>query len=54
VAVQRLDARRRRGVVPCRRSASGIALHPHFNHNDLYHVVQIAAMLLFYRGIRRF
>lgn len=31
--------------------ASGVALHPHFNHNDLYHVVQIAAMLLFYRGL---
>ena len=32
--------------------ASGLAPHPHFNHNDLYHVVQIAAMLLFYRGLR--
>lgn len=27
-----------------------IAPHQHFNHNDLYHVVQIAAMALFYRG----
>lgn len=27
-----------------------IALHPSFNHNDLYHVVQTAAMYLFYRG----
>lgn len=27
-----------------------VALHEHFNHNDLYHVVQIAAMTLFYRG----
>ncbi|HEV3008357.1 MAG TPA: hypothetical protein VGX52_04930 [Burkholderiales bacterium] len=33
--------------------ASGFALHPHFNHNDLYHVIQIAAMALFYRGARR-
>jgi hypothetical protein len=33
--------------------ASGIALHRHFNHNDLYHVVQIAAMLLFYRGLSK-
>jgi hypothetical protein len=33
--------------------ASGIALHRHFNHNDLYHVIQVAAMLLFYRGARR-
>lgn len=32
--------------------ASGLALHPHFNHNDLYHVIQIAAMVLFYRGAR--
>ncbi|HWM40887.1 MAG TPA: hypothetical protein VNP36_00490 [Burkholderiales bacterium] len=33
--------------------ASGLALHEHFNHNDLYHVIQIAAMALFYRGARR-
>lgn len=32
--------------------ASGIALHAHFNHNDLYHVVQAAAMFLLYRGVR--
>ena len=25
--------------------ASGFALHEHFNHNDLYHLVQLAAML---------
>ncbi|MFZ2490113.1 MAG: hypothetical protein WA208_01380 [Thermoanaerobaculia bacterium] len=30
--------------------ASGFALHPHFNHNDLYHVVQIVALWLLYRG----
>lgn len=30
--------------------SSGLALHRHFNHNDLYHVVQIAAIALFYRG----
>ncbi len=29
---------------------SGFALHRHFNHNDLYHVIQIAAMALFYIG----
>jgi len=34
--------------------AGRLALHQHFNHNDLYHVIQIAAMLLFYRGVRRF
>jgi hypothetical protein len=33
--------------------ASGFALHQHFNHNDLYHVIQIAAMVLLYRGARR-
>jgi hypothetical protein len=32
--------------------ASGFALHPHFNHNDLYHVVQIGAILAFYRGLK--
>ncbi|HEX9431148.1 MAG TPA: hypothetical protein VF936_00015 [Burkholderiales bacterium] len=32
--------------------ASGFDLHRHFNHNDLYHVIQIAAMLLYYRGAR--
>jgi hypothetical protein len=32
--------------------ASGFALHQHFNHNDLYHVIQLAAMFLFYRGVR--
>jgi hypothetical protein len=31
--------------------ASGFALHRHFNHNDLYHVIQAGAMLLFYRGL---
>jgi hypothetical protein len=33
--------------------ASGFALHRHFNHNDLYHVIQIAATVLLYRGARR-
>jgi hypothetical protein len=32
--------------------ALGLAPHPHFNHNDLYHVIQIAAMFLLYRGAR--
>ena len=27
-----------------------IALHEYFNHNDLYHVIQIAAMALFFKG----
>ena len=33
--------------------AGHVALHQHFNHNDLYHVVQIAAMALYYAGARR-
>jgi hypothetical protein len=32
--------------------ASGFALHAHFNHNDLYHLIQIAAMAFLYRGAR--
>jgi hypothetical protein len=28
----------------------GIALHEHLNHNDLYHLIQIAGMVLFFRG----
>lgn len=31
---------------------SGLALHPHFNHNDLYHVVQTVGTWLLYRGGR--
>ena len=27
-----------------------VALHRHFNHNDLYHVIQMAALYAFYRG----
>ena len=33
--------------------ASGFTLHGHFNHNDLYHVIQIAALVLLYRGAKR-
>ena len=29
---------------------SGITFHPYFNYNDLYHVVQMGAMYLLYRG----
>jgi hypothetical protein len=32
--------------------AMKLAPHPHFNHNDLYHVIQLAAMWLLYRGAR--
>ncbi len=32
--------------------ASGLALHENFNHNDLYHVIQMGAFYLLYRGGR--
>ena len=32
--------------------ASGFTLHRHFNHNDLYHVIQLVALWLLYRGGR--
>jgi hypothetical protein len=31
---------------------SGLALHAHFNHNDLYHVLQMGPTWLLYRGGR--
>ncbi len=30
--------------------ASGLGLHQHFNHNDLYHVIQMVGVCLLYRG----
>ena len=30
--------------------ASGVSLHEHFNHNDLFHLIQIPALYLFLRG----
>ena len=32
---------------------SGFGLHRHFNHNDLYHVIQVAGLWLLYRGVLR-
>lgn len=32
--------------------AMRLAPHPHFNHNDLYHVIQLGAFWLLYRGGR--
>ena len=29
---------------------TGIRLHEHFNHNDLYHMIQLVALWLLYRG----
>ena len=34
------------GLVQVRR----IAFHRHFNHNDLFHVIQMVALYLFFRG----
>ena len=33
---------------------SDINIHEHFNHNDLYHLIQIGAMWLLYQGGRSF
>lgn len=33
--------------------ASGLSLHRHFNHNDLYHVVQMGGAVLLHAGGRR-
>lgn len=30
--------------------ASGFSLHRHFNHNDLYHVIQMVGLYFLYRG----
>ena len=32
---------------------SGWDLHKHFNHNDIYHVIQIAGFWLLYEGVKR-
>ena len=34
------------GLVQSRR----VAIHRHFNHNDLFHVIQMVALYLFFRG----
>src|SRR5205823_9063677 len=40
-------------VLAAAAQASGFDPHPRFNHNDLYHAIQVAAMLLFYAGAAR-
>lgn len=37
-------------VVAAGVQASGFALHKHFNHNDIYHVIQMGGLYLLYRG----
>jgi hypothetical protein len=32
---------------------SGFGLHRHFNHNDLYHLIQMVGLWLFWRGARQ-
>jgi len=32
---------------------SGFSLHKHFNHNDIYHVIQMIGMIFLYRGAQR-
>ena len=32
--------------------ATRFTLHPRFNFNDLYHVIQIVSLILLYRGAR--
>jgi len=29
---------------------SGFSLHEHFNYNDIYHIIQMGGLYLFYRG----
>jgi hypothetical protein len=59
VALKRLDSSSRwiaAGILVSFAAAGiqafGLALHPNFNHNDLYHVVQIFGTWLIYRGVR--
>lgn len=37
-------------VVGAMVQAARLAPHPHFNHNDLYHVIQMVALWTFFRG----
>lgn len=37
-------------VIAAAVQQSGFAIHPSFNHNDLYHVIQIGGLWLLYRG----
>lgn len=39
-------------IVAAAIQASGVTLHRHFNHNDLYHLVQIVALWLLHRGAK--
>jgi hypothetical protein len=41
------------GVAGLGIQMSGWRLHEAFNHNDIFHVIQIAAIYLFFKGARR-
>lgn len=30
---------------------SGFSIHKHFNHNDLYHIIQMVSMFVMYKGV---
>ena len=32
---------------------SGFGVHQHFNHNDIYHLIQIVGFWCLYEGVRR-
>jgi hypothetical protein len=40
-------------IVAAAVQQSRLSLSAHFNYNDLYHVVQMGAMCVFYRGALR-
>lgn len=40
-------------IVAAAVQACGLSLHSQFNHNDLYHVIQMGGMYLFYQGAIR-
>jgi hypothetical protein len=41
------------GLVAALSQMSGYSIHPDFNHNDLFHVIQTTDFYLFYRGGRK-
>jgi hypothetical protein len=41
-------------ILAAAAQASGLRLHEHFSHNDLYHLIQLIAMAFLYRAGREF
>lgn len=52
VAAQWILAGVAAGLVGGAIQASGLAIHRHFNHNDLFHVIHMVAACLLYQGVR--